>query len=78
MADPTSYYRKELDGRSAPVETTVAAQTRDADSSSDIAHGRPGIVGHGGETTVEEIEGQGQGWFAYFRTKNFYIALILG
>lgn len=28
--------------------------------------------------TVEEIEGRKRGWFAYFKTKDFYIVLVLG
>ena len=31
-----------------------------------------------GVTAVDEVEEQHQGRFAYFRTKNFYIVLVLG
>lgn len=32
----------------------------------------------GSETRVDEIEGEQKGLFSYFRTKEFYITLILG
>ena len=28
--------------------------------------------------TVDEIENDKEGWFAYLRTRNFYIVLLLG
>lgn len=28
--------------------------------------------------SVEEIEASGKGWLAYFKTRNFYIVLVLG
>lgn len=27
---------------------------------------------------VDEIEASGKGWLAYFKTRNFYIVLVLG
>ena len=27
---------------------------------------------------IEDIEESKKGWFAYFRTRNFYIVLVLG
>ena len=30
------------------------------------------------ERTVEEVEGSKTGWFAYFKTKDFYLVLVLG
>ena len=49
-------------------------------------HGAPEILDSGGlqdpdaesPQTVEEIPGSNKGRFAYFKTKNFYIVLVLG
>ena len=54
-------------------------------------HGAPELVGADGngdvdgydggrttETTVDEIDGGKGGWFAYVRTRDFYIVLTLG
>lgn len=48
-------------------------------------HGAPELIGvtntdgYGQpERTVEEIEGRKRGWFAYFKTRDFYIVLVLG
>ena len=43
-----------------------------------IGHGAPEVIGIEGERTVEEIEESKKGWFAYFKTKDFYIVLLLG
>ena len=31
-----------------------------------------------GGITVEELENSNRGWFAYLRTRNFYLVLVLG
>lgn len=47
-------------------------------------HGAPEFVdinnsnGYGEGRTVEEIEESKRGWFAYSKTKDFYIVLVLG
>ena len=70
------------------VEATTTANDVHASSSSTPSpkHGPPeiigihdGVAGHTeGVTTVEEIEESKKGWFAYFKTRNFYIVLITG
>ena len=49
-------------------------------------HGAPEIIategaparGMSGAHVVDEIEREKGGWFAYFKTKQFYIVLVLG
>ena len=36
------------------------------------------VEGVSGTSVVDEIEGEKGGWFAYFKTKQFYIVLVLG
>ena len=54
-------------------------------STSSPIHAAPELIGvNNGPATqnpradIEEIEESEQGWFAYFRTRNFYIVLVLG
>lgn len=54
-------------------------------STNDVnAYGSPGYAefgmneGDGGETTVEALANRKKGWFAYVRTKDFWIVLVLG
>jgi len=44
-------------------------------SSSPIEHAAPKVAGM---TTADEIEDGSRGWFAYIKTKNFWIVLLLG
>ncbi|KAI9696437.1 MAG: hypothetical protein M1836_005715 [Candelina mexicana] len=87
MAYPTSSsIGKAHDEGAVPIEPSIATPKGDAEysnASSDIVHGQPELIGangyqHNGERTVEAVDEQSKGWFAYFRTKNFYIALIIG
>ncbi|KAL8955249.1 MAG: hypothetical protein Q9183_006726, partial [Haloplaca sp. 2 TL-2023] len=47
-----------------------------------VSHGAPEIAANNGTDeagpSVEEIDNSRRGWFAYFKTKDFYIILILG
>ncbi|KAI4215341.1 MAG: hypothetical protein LQ351_002241 [Letrouitia transgressa] len=55
-------------------------------SSAQAGHGTPQIiganngadVGEGIVTSLDEIEERHRGWFAYFKTRDFYIVLVLG
>ena len=65
------------------VGTEVRAEEEGGSESSKsnnrvIGHGAPEVVGIEGERTVDEIEESKEGWFAYFKTKDFYIVLVLG
>ncbi|KAL8782101.1 MAG: hypothetical protein Q9213_005712 [Squamulea squamosa] len=46
------------------------------------AHAPPEVTGTNEETaavtTVEDVEASKKGWFAYFKTREFYIVLVLG
>ena len=46
------------------------------------SHGAPEVAGgngiDGAGPSVEEIDNSRRGWFAYFKTRDFYIVLILG
>lgn len=44
-------------------------------SSSPIEHAAPKVAGM---TTPDEIEDGSRGWFAYIKTKHFWIVLLLG
>ena len=49
-------------------------------------HGEPQVIGAGdnssgdgsNEPTVEDLEAGKKGWFAYLRTRNFYVVLVAG
>ncbi|MCJ1362047.1 hypothetical protein MMC16_001149 [Acarospora aff. strigata] len=66
------------------VETRYPEPNGLQSSSLSPAHGAPEVVGgtnghgFGHERTVDEIEASKTGWFAYFKTKDFYIVLVLG
>ena len=54
-------------------------------SSSSPVHAAPEVIGIGreadGETagkTADEVQASRGGWFAYLRTRNFYLVLLLG
>ena len=73
------------DGKTA-VANTVAADEPKGLPLSNTAHARgaPEIVEYnGGQTynggvSVEDIDESKKGWFVYFKTKDFYIVLLLG
>ena len=56
----------------APVDHDTGDPTSGSISS---PHAQPETTGL---ETADEIEGSNQGWFAYLRTRNFYIVLLLG
>ncbi|KAI9871085.1 MAG: hypothetical protein M1830_003328, partial [Pleopsidium flavum] len=66
------------------VETISPERKGVNSNSSSPTHGAPELLdinngnGYGEGRTVEEIEESKRGWFAYFKTKDFYIVLILG
>ncbi|KAI4144306.1 MAG: hypothetical protein L6R39_004240 [Caloplaca ligustica] len=77
------------DGKGAVAEHyTPAAPRQGSPSSSEpqSVHGAPEIVGTNDDlnatnsavTTVDELEARKQGRFAYFKTRDFYLVLILG
>ncbi len=89
MAYPTSSTTgKDYYGGAVPIESPVATPKGNAgspDAGYGTAHGQPELIGvndghhhNSGERTVAAIDRQSTGWFAFFRTKNFYIALIIG
>lgn len=46
-------------------------------------HGEPQVVATEGgavegETTIQEIQAGRSGWFAYLKTRNFYVVLVAG
>ncbi len=69
---------------STAVETISPEHNGFQSSSSSPAHGAPEAIGlnnangYGHGRTVAEIEQSKRGWFAYLKTKNFYIVLVLG
>ncbi|KAL8905835.1 MAG: hypothetical protein Q9171_006519 [Xanthocarpia ochracea] len=73
------------DRKSGVTEHHTSTQA-DADSPSSggvrPAHGAPEVTGIDEDTaavtTVEEVEASKKGWFAYFKTRDFYIVLVLG
>lgn len=74
-------------GKTAIANTVSAAETKGSPlSGTTLVHGAPKVVHvhnggdawRGGEVTVEEIDESEKGWFAYFKTRNFYIVLLLG
>ncbi len=79
-------------GKSTGVEKTAGLSgdpVSPAGSSSPV-HSAPEVIGPSGDeedgkrvagettTTVDEIEDGKGGWFAYLRTRNFWIVLLLG
>ncbi len=74
------------DGKSSVTRTEhfVARPTgKESDKSSGAAstHGAPEVTGINQDTapvTVEEVQASKDGWFAYFKTREFYIVLLLG
>jgi len=86
MSSPNTAVGKSDEGP-IPVETTTARPKDDISpaGSPRLSHGEPQMVDMGtygeeshGETTVEEVETKTKGWFSFFRTRNFWIVLVLG
>ncbi|KAL8770559.1 MAG: hypothetical protein Q9209_003815 [Squamulea sp. 1 TL-2023] len=73
------------DGKSGATEhcaPATAGNVSPTSSSVRPAHAPPEVTGTNDETTavttVEEVEASKKGWFAYFKTREFYIVLVLG
>ncbi|KAI4282496.1 MAG: hypothetical protein L6R38_002888 [Xanthoria sp. 2 TBL-2021] len=73
------------DGKSGVPESYAPRPAgTDSDKSSGVvsAHGAPEVTGINEDTaavtTVEEVQATKKGWFAYFKTRDFYIVLVLG
>ena len=75
-------------GKSSAIEQTdpITGDTKDLPlSSSSPGHAAPELIGMSdgaagesvGENADEILASKG-GWFAYFRTRNFYLVLLLG
>ena len=57
----------------APIESE--AKGLPSSSASSPVHAQPEVTGF---ETADEIEDGKRGWFAYLKTRNFYIVLLLG
>ncbi|KAL8682604.1 MAG: hypothetical protein Q9186_001377 [Xanthomendoza sp. 1 TL-2023] len=73
------------DGKSGATEHyTPAPAGKDSPNSTEVrpVHGAPEVTGINEDaaavTTIEEVEASKKGWFAYFKTRDFYIVLLLG
>ncbi|KAL8691547.1 MAG: hypothetical protein Q9224_004154, partial [Gallowayella concinna] len=73
------------DGKSGATEHyTPAPAGKDSPNSTEVrpVHGVPEVTGINEDaaavTTIEEVEASKKGWFAYFKTRDFYIVLLLG
>lgn len=55
--------------------SSLSSPARDASELTGVKDG-PGA--QASAVDVEEIDESKKGWFAYFRTRNFYIVLVLG
>lgn len=75
-------------GAAAAVDAS-GGSSPSASRGSTPAHGAPEVVGAEGEgdvqgfevgatSGVEEMDGSKGGWFAYVRTRDFYVVLVLG
>ena len=77
-----SFYGK--DPANQQVTPTDDSQLATSSESSPVTHAAPEIIGvhdgsrAGGDTAIDEIEESQTGWFAYFKTRNFWIVLVLG
>ncbi|KAL8799248.1 MAG: hypothetical protein Q9223_006222 [Gallowayella weberi] len=77
-----------VDGKSGVSEHYAPVPAgKDSPTSNDVnpAHCAPEVTGINEDddadaavTTVEEVEASQKGWFAYFKTRDFYIVLLLG
>ena len=60
-------------------QTTVQTVVSTPDSERPVtAHANPSGAQSSPETPADQIDEEKKGFFAYFRTKEFYITLILG
>lgn len=76
------------DAKGGATEHSAPASAAQGSASSDLksAHGDPRVVDINGDgnppegvvTTVDELEASKRGRFAYFKTRDFYIVLVLG
>lgn len=71
-------------GAKAPTEQVRTKEEESTNTPSPV-HGAPEIIRvndalgtQAAVADIEEIEEREKGWFAYFRTRNFYIVLVLG
>ena len=66
--------------RGGDTEVIHPKGTSDAGSGNERGHGVPELVGDGAaQTTVADLEGKSKGkWFAYVKTKEFWLVLLLG
>lgn len=60
--DPNNISDSSQSKQDPPVEVTTAPQEEDSEN----------------ETPADQVEGKKKGFWAYFRTKEFYITLLLG
>ncbi|KAL8827660.1 MAG: hypothetical protein Q9191_003054 [Dirinaria sp. TL-2023a] len=66
-----------------PIEQSIMPAGADggepSSTSSPIIHGTPNIIEDSATpTAVEDVDESKKGWTAYFRTRDFYIVLVLG
>lgn len=66
-----------------PVERSIMPAGTDggapSGTSSPMIHGTPNIIEDSATATaVEDVDESKKGWAAYFRTRDFYIVLVLG
>ncbi|KAL8733223.1 MAG: hypothetical protein Q9166_002240 [cf. Caloplaca sp. 2 TL-2023] len=69
------------DGKTSVTEHYAPASAGQESPTSDAAtpsHGAPGVTNINEDTPVEEVEASRKGWFAYIKTRDFYIVLVLG
>lgn len=63
-------------GKSSTIEQIAPIEdSNDLSGSHASAHGQPEVTEM---STADEIDQGKRGWFAYLRTRNFYIVLMLG
>lgn len=71
-----------LDGKSGVTESYAPRPAGTDSDKSSGAGSAPEVTGINEDTaavtTVEEVQASKKGWFAYFKTRDFYIVLVLG
>ena len=77
-------------GKSSAIRTTAAGYDVEKSPSQDVypTHRPPRVVGTeddglgsddlGGQSTIDAVDDSKKGFFAYFKTRDFYIVLVLG
>jgi hypothetical protein len=75
MAEPVPGRSQEIESK---AETTIvrAKDHGDRSSASTVGDGDPEIVGDDGETSVSRS--RKREWFAYVKTKQFWLVLVFG